>query len=468
MKRRRLFGTAVFAALLSGLPAQFPDFKPSTPLLGAALKNDIESITRLLAAGADPNEARFFGWTALQIAVVHSNNGMAKTLLAHGADLAAADGNGNTTLMWAVGTEVPNPEMVEELLKRGADPNVKNKMGESALTWAVRRGNMETVTRLKAAGATDAAAIREAAEKAISILQKSAPQFVKVSGCTSCHHQSLPQMLSGAARKRGFTLDETIAAQQVKSVMAMFRPVREKLADGSAIPPNPGISVGYSLLGLEAEGYAPDETTAAMAMAILRTQLPDGSFAVLPARPPMEASWFTATALGLRSLQVYGRNAETSIARARDWLARTKASTNEDKTMRLLGLGWSNAAKAEIEGAAADLVAGQRSDGGWAQLAGLESDAYATGQSMAALHIAGETDTAGSVYQRGIAYLLRTQLADGTWRVRTRSNPVQPLQDSGFPHGRDQWISAAGTSWAAMALTLSQPVSASGTATENR
>jgi hypothetical protein len=26
--------------------------------------------------------------------------------------------------------------------------------------------------------------------------------------------------------------------------------------------------------------------------------------------------------------------------------------------------------------------------------------------------------------------------------------------DNGFPHGVDQWISAAGTSWATMALTL--------------
>jgi hypothetical protein len=35
--------------------------------------------------------------------------------------------------------------------------------------------------------------------------------------------------------------------------------------------------------------------------------------------------------------------------------------------------------------------------------------------------------------------------------------PVQPYKESGFPHGRHQWISAAGTSWAAMALGLTQP-----------
>jgi hypothetical protein len=30
---------------------------------------------------------------------------------------------------------------------------------------------------------------------------------------------------------------------------------------------------------------------------------------------------------------------------------------------------------------------------------------------------------------------------------------VQPYFESGFPHGHDQWISHAGTAWAALALT---------------
>jgi hypothetical protein len=32
--------------------------------------------------------------------------------------------------------------------------------------------------------------------------------------------------------------------------------------------------------------------------------------------------------------------------------------------------------------------------------------------------------------------------------------PLQPYFDSGFPYAHDQWISAAGTSWASMALSL--------------
>jgi hypothetical protein len=67
-----------------------------------------------------------------------------------------------------------------------------------------------------------------------------------------------------------------------------------------------------------------------------------------------------------------------------------------------------------------------------------------------------------------VKYLLNTQAADGSWHVKSRSIWVQPYFESGFPYGHDQWISAAGTSWATMALSLAvEPVhSASERATQ--
>jgi hypothetical protein len=38
--------------------------------------------------------------------------------------------------------------------------------------------------------------------------------------------------------------------------------------------------------------------------------------------------------------------------------------------------------------------------------------------------------------------------------------PFQPTMKSGFPHHRDSWISAAATSWVALALTYAAPVGA--------
>jgi len=68
-------------------------------------------------------------------------------------------------------------------------------------------------------------------------------------------------------------------------------------------------------------------------------------------------------------------------------------------------------------------------------------------------------------YRRGVEYLLKSQLADGSWFVRTRALGFQPYFETGFPHGVNQSISAAGTGWATMALILSAqpatPVTAS-------
>ena len=71
-----------------------------------------------------------------------------------------------------------------------------------------------------------------------------------------------------------------------------------------------------------------------------------------------------------------------------------------------------------------------------------------------ALHQAAGLPTTDPAYQRGVKYLLKTQLPDGSWHVKTRAMGFQPYFEGGFPHGQDQWLSIAGTSWATMGLAL--------------
>jgi hypothetical protein len=94
----------------------------------------------------------------------------------------------------------------------------------------------------------------------------------------------------------------------------------------------------------------------------------------------------------------------------------------------------------------------QRHHGGWAQLPGLDSDAWATAQALTALRKAKAISVNDPAYRRGAAFLLRTQFADGSWFVRSRTWPFQPYFNSQFPHGKHQWISAAGTAWATLVL----------------
>lgn len=452
---RQFAGLALFASL--SLFAQGPDFTPPNPLYAAAMRNDTAEALRLLAAGANPNDGTVVGLSTLVQPIMNRNLPMMRALLANGANVNAPNPAGFTPLMWAAASEVTSPEFVEELIQHGANVNAVNQAGETALTWARRRGHTPIVTALLKAGAQEPPRAKEAVEKALALLQKSGDQFARVSGCTSCHHQSLPQMVAGMARQRGYAVNEKISKQQADAVIAVFKPARELMLQGTDRIPDVTISAGYSLLGLHAEGYRGDEVTEAMAHVISTKQRADGSFPSMPGRPPIESSDITATALSLRAMQVYGKNSEAAVQRARAWLLQQEPRTNEERAMQLLGLTWAQAEPAELTKRAQALLAEQRADGGWAQLATLETDAYATGQALYALFVAGQVSAADLAYRRGSEYLLRTQLADGSWHVRSRSFPLQPLKESGFPHGKDQWISATGTSWAALALAVAPP-----------
>jgi N-acyl-D-amino-acid deacylase len=329
-------------------------------------------------------------------------------------------------------------------------------MGETALTWASRRGNTKVVAALEKAGAANPDGIQGSVQRAVALLQKSNPQFIRVSGCVSCHNQSLPQMAVAAARARGIPVDEKSAELATASAIAVFKPLLSDTEKPDRIP-DPAISMSYIMLGLAADNYPADANTEAMARLVSLCQMEDGGFRAFALRPPIESSHFTATALSLRALQLYGKNPEEQVLRARGWLLRSKPETTEDRVMQLLGLAWSNAEPNEIRERAQSLLAEQRADGGWSQLPQLSTDAYATGQVLVALQRGANLPASDAAIQRGIAFLLRTQFADGSWLVRSRSFPLQPYKESGFPYGKDQWISAAGTSWATMALSLSLP-----------
>jgi hypothetical protein len=106
----------------------------------------------------------------------------------------------------------------------------------------------------------------------------------------------------------------------------------------------------------------------------------------------------------------------------------------------------------------AAMKAAQNQDGSWSQLPAMPGDAYAAGETLYALHVSGAVSTEDAVYRKGVQWLLRNQLADGSWFVPTRAVPVQPHTfESGFPHGWHQFASNGASSWAAMALLFTLP-----------
>ena len=124
--------------------------------------------------------------------------------------------------------------------------------------------------------------------------------------------------------------------------------------------------------------------------------------------------------------------------------------------MQLLGFKWANAGRPPLEEPLKNLVALQHSDGGWSQTPNLGSDAYATGQVLYTMHELG-IRAGDPAYRSGVAFLLSTQREDGSWFVRSRAPKFQPYFQSGFRYDHDQWISSAGTAWAAMGLSYAVP-----------
>ena len=134
------------------------------------------------------------------------------------------------------------------------------------------------------------------------------------------------------------------------------------------------------------------------------------------------------------------------------WLATARGWTTVDEADRVTGLRLAGADPNEVRKFGEKLLSQQRGDGGWAQTAYLDSDAFGTAAVLYSLRKAGLLDISDAAYQRGARFLLERQFPDGSWYVRSRAVKLQPYFQSGFPFGHDQWISNAATAYAAMAL----------------
>jgi ankyrin repeat protein len=480
-------------AIMKMLIERGADVKAAGPpvLVMAATARCSQCLDLLVAKMPDPEP---FKAILPDIATLADLNA-ARLMLDHGADVNVFDPLGRTALMYAAGSDLVPVELVKLLIDRGADVNAKDRHqqgGDSGLTVldiAKLRGDTPVVQLLVKAGAKASNpappmlkarpenTIRKAVEGSLPLLQRADANFIPKAGCISCHNNSLAAMTVSLARKSGFHVDEKLAAQQVKANVMGLEKLRDRMYQGFFTPVGDvfgPVVVAYILVGLEAEQHKPDLNTDAVAMYLKARQSADGQWA-FPAsdtRPPICSSYIGQTALSLRALQLYAPKAdkaayEQSVQLAAGWLAKAKPVTYEDIGWRLMGLAWAGAESAATQRAMRELLAIQRPDGGWSDLASMESNAYASGKAMLALHTAGLPVT-DAAYQRGVQFLLTTQQHDGSWYVKSRALTFQPYFDAGFPHAFDQWISAAGTNWAAMALAVAMPTPPNATAARLR
>jgi ankyrin repeat protein len=510
---RRPGNTPVVKLLLERGANPNPNAHPlaeSSPLIEAATAGDAAGMELLLGRGAEVKEA---GQPALEMAVTvrcskclallaakdlgreaytlalpniaaYGDLNAVRLMLDRGADVNAVDPLGRTPLMYAAASDLLPLDVVKLLVERGADVKAKDAHklgGDSGLTvldiarlhgetpvseWLVKSGAKGSAPSPPVLKPRRENAIQSAIQGSLPLIQRADANFVPKAACVSCHNNSLAAMAVGAARKSGFQVDEKTAAQQVKANLFGLEKLRDYLHQGFFVPVEDTfgpVVLSYILIGLDAERYKPDLNTDAVAMYLKSHQSPDGqwAFGVADTRPPLCSDYIGQTALSMRALQLYAPKADKAaydqaIQLASAWMAKAQATNNDDRAHRLLGLAWAGKDKDATRKAVRELLATERPDGGWSDLESMESSAYATGKSLFALQTAG-LPASDAAYRRAVQFLLNTQQEDGSWYVRTRAMGFQPYFDAGFPHAFDQWISAAGTNWATLALSQASP-----------
>lgn len=321
-------------------------------------------------------------------------------------------------------------------------------------TSADRIGAQESAT-------IDTESVRAAVAKGLPLLVKGAKGHIAQKSCFACHNQATPMLAFVTARERGFEVHVDDIKEQLEFIAKFLDGncdnYREGRGQGGQID-----TASYALFTLELGGRPLDSTTEAVVEYLLQYNKNLDHWRSLTKRPPSEASHFTVNYLTIRALKKWGTppqkdRIDKRISEARSWLRLTPAADTEDRVFRLLALDAAGVANRELQSAARDLARTQRPDGGWGQLDAMESDAYATGTALTALNLVGGMSADNPAYQRGLAYLVNSQLVDGSWKVKSRSRPFQTYYESGFPHEKDQFISMAASGWAVTALALACP-----------
>jgi len=466
-----------------GAPAEVPSANgaAATPLMAAATNGNLETVRLLLARGANPNAVSadsantvkngpiaFGRMTALHFAVLSGNPDVVQRLMTADADIDRVDVRGMTPLMMAIATDRPDLRIVRMLVDAGASTSLRSTAGETVIDWAKKFQHPGVLAALKLRPETPIAAAstgttlvaahaqtpRAAVERSLPPLREASANMLPKGGCVACHAQPLTGIAVNLAKARGWTTASAQAeSAQILAAQAANAFGLIQLREGGGLPD--GALYQMWLMANDAKGAS--RATDAVVHYVAAKQRQDGSWeGIGGSRAPMQDGNFSRTALAIQALTTYAtpaRRAEYNarVQRAAGWLAERQPLSTEDRVMQLLGLHW---AKAELKPRASrvrDLLAQQRADGGWAQTPYLQSDAYATGQVLYMLRQL-EVPAANEAMQRGVAFLLRTQADDGTWRVVNRAMKLQPYFEGGFPYEHDQWISHAGSAWAVMGL----------------
>jgi pimeloyl-ACP methyl ester carboxylesterase len=314
--------------------------------------------------------------------------------------------------------------------------------------------------------------VQKTVERAIGYLRTESAAWLNTRKCAACHHLPMPLWALIEAEKQGYAIDRKFVEETTESLLGSRDGLMSsKIFPNPSDPPDPrpqgrGLNMGLPFLAVAARALpslnqGQKQSLRLIADEIVKKQQPDGSwefFATLR-RPPInesqttDAAWIIMALAGEMGPEAPG-SLRSALAKAIAWLDRAKLSDlHQDKVLKLL-IGARLARPLETMRSTIDeLLALQRSDGGWSQtIPELKSDAFATGQSLYALSLAGYTARRPEI-ARAIEFLVKTQETDGSWPMVSRSTP------DGSP-GSSKLLTpivCAASSWATLGLARLAP-----------
>jgi Squalene-hopene cyclase C-terminal domain len=307
---------------------------------------------------------------------------------------------------------------------------------------------------------------RKAVERGLAFLQKDALKWRKERECSTCHHGTMTVWALTEAKLQGYevaaeTLADTLKWTKDRLLERIDLP-RDKRPGWSMVN-TPAIYLSMMALSLPRQDAVSADELKRIAGHLLRHQEADGSWAWSSAPPknrppPFFESDEVATLLAYLALGPQApadpkekSNVRDAREKAAAWLAKTKPSdTMQAAALRLL-VKVRAGEKAKTVQAEIDQFLGQQNrDGGWGQLKGAASDAYATGQALYVLSLTGVKNDRAEV-RRAVAFLVAGQKEDGSWPMTGRAHPGATPSKNLVP------ITYFGSAWATLGLMRSVP-----------
>jgi squalene-hopene/tetraprenyl-beta-curcumene cyclase len=306
---------------------------------------------------------------------------------------------------------------------------------------------------------------RAAVERGLTFLQADAVKWRKERACATCHHGTMTVWALVEAKANKYPVDAAALAD-------MTQWTRERLKDidkprdtrpGWNMVNSPAVYLAAMAQAVPAQQAVPDDELKRIAGHLLRHQEADGSWswASAPAKnrpPPFFESDEVVTLLASMALGPFvakdaGAKSPERDARARAaaWLAKNQSNdTTQAAAVRLLFKVRAGEPAKVLAPEIDALLRRQNKDGGWGQLRELPSDAYATGQALYVLSLAGVKKDRDEI-RRGVAFLVGSQKDDGSWPMNRRGHPGVTPGPNTVP------IIYFGSAWATLGLMRSVP-----------